>query len=65
MSRLTSGVAGIDADGGVRPGASGTVTYRGHTTEVDLHPLGVDIAGLRPHSGWERQWLAEQLAALR
>jgi trehalose 6-phosphate synthase len=31
-----------------RSGAgTGTVTYRGHTTEVAFHPLGVDIAGLR------------------
>ena len=32
---------------GPGPGPAGRVTYRGHVTEVAVHPLGVDAAALR------------------
>jgi trehalose 6-phosphate synthase len=35
---------GLDGPG---PGPVGRVTYRGHVTEVAVHPLGVDAAALR------------------
>ena len=34
-------------DGLGRPGPAGRVTYRGHVTEVAVHPLGVDAPALR------------------
>jgi trehalose 6-phosphate synthase len=35
---------------GPGPGPVGWVTYRGHVTEVAVHPLGVDAAALREHA---------------
>ena len=45
-------VLGADVDDapGPGPGSAGRVSYRGHVTEVAVHPLGVDAAGLRDRS---------------
>jgi trehalose 6-phosphate synthase len=44
---LGADVAGADGLGGSGPGTLGQVTYRGHVTEVGVHPLGVDAPALR------------------
>ncbi len=44
---LGADVADADGLGGPGPGTLGQVTYRGHVTEVGVHPLGVDAPALR------------------
>ena len=44
---LGADVADADGLGGPGPGTVGQVTYRGHVTEVAVHPLGVDAPALR------------------
>ncbi len=44
---LGADVARTDGPGGPGPGTVGRVTYRGHVTEVAVHPLGVDAPALR------------------
>ena len=44
---LGADVARGDGLGGPGPGPVGRVTYRGHVTQVALHPLGVDAPALR------------------
>ena len=44
---LGADVARTDGLGGPGPGTLGQVTYRGHVTEVGVHPLGVDAPALR------------------
>src|SRR5690349_17461139 len=48
---LLDGILGADVTrtglAGPGPGPVGRVTYRGHVTEVAVHPLGVDAAALR------------------
>ena len=44
---LGADVARTDGLGGPSPGPLGRVTYRGHVTEVAVHPLGVDAPALR------------------
>ena len=44
---LGADVARRDGLGGPGPGPAGRVTYRGHVTEVAVHPLGVDAPALR------------------
>ena len=39
--------AGVERAEVERPGPAGWVTYRGHVTEVAVHPLGVDATALR------------------
>ncbi len=44
---LGADVARTDGLDGPGPGTVGRVTYRGHVTEVAVHPLGVDAPALR------------------
>ena len=44
---LGADLADADGLGGPGPGTLGQVTYRGHVTEVGVHPLGVDAPALR------------------
>jgi trehalose 6-phosphate synthase len=67
------GGAGLAAAGRVS-GPAGRVTYRGHVTEVAVHPLGVDAAALREraragdvqaHSGVLRQAAGDRKLIVR
>jgi trehalose 6-phosphate synthase len=67
------GGAGLAAAGRVS-GPAGWVTYRGHVTEVAVHPLGVDAAALREraragdvraHSGVLRQAAGDRKLIVR
>ena len=53
--------------GGKTSGPRGRVTYRGRTTEVAVHPLGVDADSLRDRAGQEdvRASMAAVLEAVR